>query len=242
VIGTFSENFGQAPETPTVWAADDLLDLTAPSVADIHYDALNPAASTLRYQAGTVMSFADIARIIPCFTRDTAIMTAGGMRAAQDLRAGDRVLTRDNGFQTITWAGRKNMVMGDLATTPDMRPVLIRRGALGGDCPSRDMIVSPNHRVLIRQDGGEVLMAAKHLTHLAGVSFAAMTDVTYIHFMCERHEIVQSDGAWTESFQPNCDAMQAIDSAQRAELLALFPELAFANGRAAYGVARAIAA
>ena len=34
-----------------------------------------------------------------------------------------------------------------------------------------------------------------------------------------------SNGAWTESFQPGQATMNDMDQAQRAELLALFPEL-----------------
>ncbi len=49
---------------------------------------------------------------------------------------------------------------------------------------------------------------------------------TYVHIMCERHEVVLSNGAWTESFQPGDYSLQGIGEAQRSEILELFPELA----------------
>jgi hypothetical protein len=56
--------------------------------------------------------------------------------------------------------------------------------------------------------------------------------------MCETHEIVLSDGAWTESFQPGDDTLQGIDADQRAELFLLFPELATKEGLRRYRAAR----
>merc|ERR1711916_245042 len=78
-----------------------------------------------------------------------------------------------------------------------LRPVLIRKGALGNGLPERDMIVSPNHRMLVASDKAaiyfeerEVLVAAKHLVDLPGVAFVDVEDVTYIHFMFDQHEVV----------------------------------------------------
>ena len=107
------------------------------------------------------------------------------------------------------------------------------------------MIVSPNHRVLVVSDKGkrhfgesEVLIAAKHLTRMKGVTPIDLPTATYIHFMCETHEIVLSDGAWTETFQPGDDTLQGIDADQREELFLLFPELATKEGLRRYRAAR----
>ena len=227
------------------FAPYDLLDMNGAHVRDIAHDTMQPDCSLVTYQDGSSLSFEQIARIIPCFTTNTLIATPDGERLAQDLRTGDRVLTRDNGIQSITWAGQKKMTMQGISPTPDMCPIQICKGALGPNCPERDMIVSPNHRMLIvstyaQKVAGEteVLIAAKNLTHLPGVTPLRVPEVTYIHFMCEHHEIVFSDGAWTETFQPNDASLHGIDAAQRTELLTLFPELANSVGRRGYGTAR----
>ena len=49
--------------------------------------------------------------------------------------------------------------------------------------------------------------------------------MTYIHLMFDRHEIVLSEGAWTESFQPGPASVGGLEEDARAELLDLFPEL-----------------
>ncbi len=235
---------GSRAMTVDRWAADDLLDLSYDNVKRMRVSAKQPQSTMVKYRGGTVLSFEQIARIIPCFTAGTRIITPNGEVAAETLRQGDRVLTRDNGFQTITWAGCKKMTLHNQPVTPDMRPVMIRRGALGPNSPERDMIVSPNHRMLLvgmsdqPGDSTECLLAAKNMTHLPGIDFVPLAEVTYVHFMCDRHEIVSSDGAWTETFQPNDDSMHGIDQAQRAELLSIFPQLATQAGRATYATAR----
>ena len=59
-----------------------------------------------------------------------------------------------------------------------------------------------------------------------GGTVLSVEGVTYVHFLFDRHVIVQSDGIWTESFQPAERTLNALDEAARAEVLELFPELA----------------
>ena len=81
-------------------------------------------------------------------------------------------------------------------------------------------------------------MPAKHLVGMEGISRASALGVTYVHFMFERHEVVLSDGSWTESFQPGAHSLKGVERQQRAEILRLFPELATEDGQRAYGSAR----
>ena len=183
--------------------------------------------------------------VMPCFTPGTLIATPQGERLVEDLKVGDRVITRDNGIQEIRWVGRKELTGFELARQPHLRPVLIQKGALGKNLPEHDLLVSPNHRVLVANDRTalyfeerEVLAAAKHLTGLKGVDEVDTMGVAYIHFMFDQHEVVLSNGAWTESFQPGDYTLKGIGDAQREEIFALFPELEHAEGLQAYGAAR----
>ena len=110
--------------------------------------------------------------------------------------------------------------------TPHLKPILIRQGSLGNGLPERDMMVSPNHRMLVANDRTalyfdehEVLVAAKHLVNHKGVAQVDSLGTTYIHFLCDRHEVVLSNGAWTESFQPGdyiAEAASAMPSVRRS--------------------------
>ena len=107
------------------------------------------------------------------------------------------------------------------------------------------MLVSPNHRVLVASDltqlyfeEREVLAAAKHLAGAAGIHQIDVMQTTYVHFMFERHEVVLSNGAWTESFQPGDYSLKGIGNSQRNEIFELFPELSQKDGLENYQSAR----
>ncbi|WP_378941716.1 Hint domain-containing protein [Paracoccus sp. R86501] len=166
-----------------------------------------------------------------CFADDVMIQTADGPRPVQDLRVGDMVQTADDGIQPLRWVGHVSV---DLAAMPRMRPVRISAGALGGGLPTADLLVSPQHRVLVRSaiaqqmfGTTEVLVAAKQLIALDGIALAEDLDqVGYTHILFDRHQIVISNGAPTESLYTGAEALLSVGPAARDEILALFPALA----------------
>ena len=189
--------------------------------------------------------FNNIENVIPCFTPGTLIATPKGERKVEELEVGDRIITRDNGMQEIRWIGRREMSGEELVAKEHLRPILIQKGALGNDLPERDMMVSPQHRVLIANDKTalyfeerEVLVAAKHLTDMEGIDVVDVSHTTYIHIMFDQHEVILSDGCWTESFQPGDMSLAGVGDASREEILELFPELATREGIEAYAAAR----
>ncbi|WP_390914501.1 cadherin-like domain-containing protein [Pseudosulfitobacter sp. SM2401] len=232
----------------------DTLDLTgsAPNNGSLQivYDPANNENGVVNYfdengdDAGQ-LQFSNIENVIPCFTPGTLIATPKGERKVEDLMVGDRIITRDNGIQEIRWVGARDMTGAELEMATHLKPVLIRQGALGGGLPERDMMVSPNHRVLVANDKTalyfeerEVLVAAKFLTGLDGVDVVDVSGTTYIHLMFDAHEVILSDGTWTESFQPGDQTLAGVGDAQRDEILELFPELATRAGIDAYTSAR----
>ena len=183
--------------------------------------------------------------VIACFTPGTKIATLRGETLVENLAAGDKVVTRDNGIQAIRWIGQKKLDWRAMTAHPHLKPVLVRQGSLGNDLPERDLMLSPNHRVLVANertalqfDDAEVLVAAKHL--IGGLSVRAIDSIgtTYIHFLFDRHEVVLSDGIWTESFQPTDTSLKGFGNSQRAEIFEIFPALETAAGMAAFAPAR----
>lgn len=208
---------------------------------DIAYSLTNAENGVITFFAanGTTvvgtLTFADIENlVIVCFTAGTRILTANGPVPVEDLRPGEMVLTRDRGPQPLRWAGHIHLSHHDLVARPDLQPVRIGANALGGAGPDRSMLVSPQHRVLIEGaraemyfGESEVLVPAKHLIGKADVTRALPAEgVTYVHILFDRHELVSSEGLWTESFQPAERTLSALDQAARDEVLELFPELA----------------
>ncbi|GAA6207949.1 Hint domain-containing protein [Cognatishimia sp. WU-CL00825] len=180
-----------------------------------------------------------------CFANDTLIATMSGQRPVQSLQAGEKIITRDNGLQEIAWIGSKHLDASALAQQSNLRPVLIKAGALGNNMPERDIMVSPNHRMLIANDitsllfdERETLVAAKHLVGKDGVEIAAVAETTYHHILFENHEVVLGNGAWSESFQPGDYSMGTLENEQRAEIFTLFPDLKAQGALQDYAAAR----
>jgi hypothetical protein len=79
----------------------------------------------------------------------------------------------------------------------------------------------------------EVLVAAKQLVILNGVDIAQdLEEVTYIHFLCDQHEVVYSNGAATESLYTGPEALKSVSPESRQEILTLIPELSDINYKA----------
>lgn len=171
--------------------------------------------------------------MIPCFTLGTMIRTSNGERAIESLLAGDLVWTRDHGFQPLRWLGMRRLSVYTLTAHPNLRPIRIRAGTLGAGTPASDLVVSPQHRVLVRSNiaqkmfgTDEVLVAAKQLLEVEGIEIATdVADVEYFHMLFDRHEVVISNGAETESLFTGPEALKSLGAAAVAEIFAIFPEL-----------------
>ncbi len=144
---------------------------------------------------------------IVCFAAGTLISTASGLIAIEDLKVGDMVTTLDHGEQPIRWIGSRTLGLAELTAKPKLKPIRISAGALGGGLPTRDLVVSPQHRVLIRLaiakrifDVPEVLIPVNKLVGIEGINVIEnRTEIMYFHLLFDRHQLVFSEGAATES-------------------------------------------
>lgn len=171
---------------------------------------------------------------VTCFARGTLIATLEGEVAIEELRQGDFVLTRDDGYQQVRWVGSAALSAADLRKHPNLHPIRIKAGALGHAMPTVDLVVSPQHRILVTSavaermfQQREVLVAAKHLIALDGIDIADDLDcVEYWHFLLDHHQVVVSNGASTESLFTGPEALKSVPPASRLEILSIFSELA----------------
>lgn len=169
-----------------------------------------------------------------CFTPGTLIDTPQGPRPVEELREGDRVSTRDNGPQEILWIGSRRMTGARLYVMPQLRPVRFRAGALGIARPERALLVSPEHRILVRGPAAralfntsEVLVPARDLVDGDTVQVdRVLREVTYVHLLLPQHQIIRANGIDTESFHPASATLSALGAEDRARLLDLLPDVA----------------
>ncbi|MEM8730928.1 MAG: Hint domain-containing protein [Pseudomonadota bacterium] len=148
----------------------------------------------------------DNVQVLICFAGETSIATLDGPVAAAKIRTGDLVMT-ESGPRPVRWVGRRQVSAQDMSADPSLRPVRIARGALGQGVPSRDLMVSRQHRMLVvspvaeRMFGtAEVLVPAIRLTALPGISVEpAPRALTYVHILLDDHAVVFAEDAPAES-------------------------------------------
>src|ERR1700716_3436145 len=96
----------------------------------------------------------------------------------------------------LGWLGRQTVSLG-FADPLRVLPIRIKAGALGDNIPSRDLLLSPDHAVLI----DDVLIQAGALVN--GVSIIRETNVpqtfTYYHIELDGHELILAEGAPAET-------------------------------------------
>lgn len=170
-----------------------------------------------------------------CFTPGTRIATPDGPRLVEELREGDRVQTKDSGVQDVLWVGSRRMTGARLFAMPRLRPIRFRPGALGLERPDQELLVSPDHRMLIRGHAAralfntdEVLVAARDLVNGQTIAVdMALREVTYVHLLLSSHQVLWANGVETESFHPAQADLGSLAEADRLRLLAMFPALEY---------------
>jgi hypothetical protein len=153
-----------------------------------------------------------------CFMAGTKIATPGGSVPVEALKRGDLVLTADARAVPVGWLGRQTVstVFGDPLR---VLPIRIKAGAISENVPSRDLLLSPDHAILV--DG--TLIQAGALVN--GTSFVREDDVpqtfTYYHVEVDDHALILAENTPAETFVDNVERL-AFDN--WAEHQALYPE------------------
>jgi T5SS/PEP-CTERM-associated repeat protein len=137
----------------------------------------------------------DIAVI--CFLAGTLIRTPRGDRPVETLAVGDEVLTWGGEVQPLTWIG-EGRVLATRGRRTAATPVIVRRGALGENCPAADLRVTKGHGFLI--DGA--LVPVEYLVnHRSIVWDDHAQEVHLYHLELPRHDVLVANGAPAESYR-----------------------------------------
>lgn len=160
------------------------------------------------------------------FARGTMISLADGrLCPIENLKPGDRVLTRDHGPQPVRWLGKATLrAVGSFA------PVVITAGTLGN---LGDLIVSPHHRIFLYQrnrrpgmETAEILIQAKHLVDDDKIFQREGGYVDYFSIVFDHHEIIYAEGVPAESLMVNDATIRHLPAEIAEEVRQRFPGLA----------------
>lgn len=156
-----------------------------------------------------------------CYARGTVIDTPDGARRIEDLRIGDHISRASGGSVPIRWLWTHNQTFTRDDPAP---PIRLKRGCLGADLPTRDLVVSAQHRIALgcfgqMSETDAVCAPAIGLTGLSGVhAMAGRTHVQWWHIVCDRHELIRANGMVTETMLLGPQMYRAFSREERRAL------------------------
>ncbi|MBO9474792.1 Hint domain-containing protein [Shimia sp. R10_1] len=180
----------------------------------------------------------DNIKMMVCFANGTLIETAEGPKRIEALVAGDLIVT-ERGLKPLRWVFERALSAADLRKEPKLRPVEIAAGALGDGLPTQPLRVSRQHRMVAQSkltkrmfEASEILVPAIRLAGLPGIDVCEEDcAMSYFHLLFDEHEIVQANGAPSESFLVSECSFAALSCEAQEELRMLFPHLIATLGK-----------
>ncbi len=140
---------------------------------------------------GTAVTYA------PCFAAGTRIATDSGELAVEQLRAGDLVRAASGSLVAIKWIGTRRMTrLHEHPEQSAVQPLCVAKGALAQGCPARDLMLSPDHALLLEGK----LIPVKALINGRSIRQLSWAEVTYFHVELPQHDILLAEGAEVESY------------------------------------------
>ena len=135
-----------------------------------------------------------------CYAAGTRILTATGERAIESLLQGDVVLTLADGelkAQPVKWLGGRRIDLTAHPRPETVAPVRIERDAFADGMPHTDLLVSPDHAILV---DGKLICARQLVNGTTIRQEKGWTSVDYYHVELDAHAILLAEGLPAESY------------------------------------------
>jgi hypothetical protein len=139
-----------------------------------------------------------------CFMAGTIVETPGGGVPVETLKRGDLVVTNDGREVTVDWLGVQTVSLR-FANKMRVLPIRITAGALAENVPSRDLLVSSDHALLVE---GALIQAGALVNGTSIVREANVpTTFKYYHVEVENHSLILVENTPAETFVDNVDRL-----------------------------------
>lgn len=149
-----------------------------------------------------------------CFMAGTAVMTPDGEVSIESLKIGDLVALSDGRVAPVSWIGVQT-VSTRFADPLRVLPVRVAAGALGEVLPKRDLLISPDHAILL----DDVLVQAGALVNGTTITREAQVPeiFRYYHIEIADHSLILVEGVAAETFVDNVSRMAFDNWSEHAE-------------------------
>jgi hypothetical protein len=138
--------------------------------------------------------------IAACFLRGTRIAAPEGEIPVEDLKIGDLVLTNDGRMLPVRWIGR-NTIITRFADPLRAMPIRIEANSLSDGVPKRDLLLSPDHALLV---DGLLIQAGALVNGMSITREVWMPEsFTYYHVEVEDHSLILAEDTPAETFVDN---------------------------------------
>ncbi len=170
----------------------------------------------------------------PCYAKGSRIRTPKGWVRIENLREGDLVVVEGKHSLPIIWIFDFKSQEGGVGG-----PICIPKNSFGPNLPMSDLIVSPNHLILLKNfkidmpvHFKEMFVPAKFLVlpeskALFGTKARPLyknSDVSgihYFHFILPEHSVVEAENIWSESLNPGPVSRETLSKNKSFDLNAL---------------------
>jgi len=135
-----------------------------------------------------------------CLLAGTRVTALRGEVCVDDIAIGDLIMTADGRTVPVRWVGVQTVV--SLFADPlRSLPIRITTGALGTGLPVRDLLVSPDHALMLEG----LLVQAGALVNGTSIRRETATPerFTYFHVELEDHSLILAEGTPVETFVDN---------------------------------------
>ncbi|TCP39899.1 Hint domain-containing protein [Rhodovulum marinum] len=162
------------------------------------------------------------------------LRTPCGPRRVENVRPGDMIVTRTNGLQAVRLVWRRRLSAEALRANPALAPIRLKPRALGPMMPRNDLVVAPDHRVLIPgwrvagwPDEAQLLVPAAEIAGRSDAAYVdrARDDLTLYQFVFDSPQVLNANGLPVESLSPDAGVIATLALAEREALLRRFPQL-----------------